>query len=62
MKKVFQEARGGTEDFEGLMTAYYRAINSGKGALFLGVCRGKVRRSIKQIRHISTGFRGDQFH
>eukprot|EP00210_Caulerpa_lentillifera_P006789 g6488.t1 len=46
LKKVFQEARGGSENFEDLMTSYYKTIDSGKGAIFLGVCRGKASEGI----------------
>jgi len=43
MKPIVREPRsGGAEALQQVMTEYYAAIASGRGGLFMAVCRGKV--------------------
>ncbi len=41
-KAVVSEPRGMGDDFDAVMAEFYEGIRSGRGALFLAVCRGKV--------------------
>jgi len=42
VKHVFSEPRQAGDAFDKAIARYYAAIKSGKGGLFLAVCRGKV--------------------
>ena len=41
-KAVVSEPRGMGDDFDAVMAEFYDGVRSGRGALFLAVCRGKV--------------------
>ena len=41
-KQIFFEPRKGDESLQAMMSKYYSAVDSGKGALMLAVVRGKV--------------------
>lgn len=43
VKPVFAELRGAGDAFDKTIAKYYAAVRSGRGGLFLAVCRGKVR-------------------
>ena len=43
MKQVLAEPRGGGDGFDKAIAKYYAAVRSGRGGLFMAVCRGKVR-------------------
>lgn len=41
-KNVFSEPKGSNSDFTPVLSQYYSAANSPRGAALLAVCRGKV--------------------
>jgi hypothetical protein len=43
LKQVVCEPRQAGNAFESAIQEYYQAIKSGRGGLFMAVCRGKVR-------------------
>lgn len=47
LKHIVMEPRGGgSEGLQKVMETYYHAIATGRGGLFMAVCRGKVRRML----------------
>ena len=49
VKEIVTEGREAGKGFDDAMAKYYAAIKRGSGALFIAVCRGKVR-----VRHSSV--------
>ena len=45
-KQVLTEPRRSGDEFEEVMDKYYRAVDSGRGALLVAVCRGKVSEGV----------------
>jgi hypothetical protein len=42
IKPLFAEPRAAGEAFDAVIASYYRAVDEGRGGLFMAVCRGKV--------------------
>lgn len=49
LKEVVAEPRQAGEAFDAAISTYYRAVQDGRGGLFMAVCRGKVGASTGRV-------------